>query len=214
MSLLQETSRKQPDAPDVLHDLAEALYSIDRVPDAEATMRHALDARAPLSRADEARRFLEMLAFAANPSQGAVQEAKIEQALKADPGYVPALRAMAAVSEQRSDFRAARKNYEEALSHCPDFTPAKRRLAILSAANPGDNQKACDLATKAREGSRNHRLSAGRFRACRESVEGMFESKQRRCRAHALLGDGATPAQAERRKRGIAATRTCPQSAR
>jgi Flp pilus assembly protein TadD len=58
---------------------------------------------------------------------------------------------MAAVSGQRSDFRAARKNYEEALSHCPDFIPTKRRLAILSAANPGDNQQADDLATKARE---------------------------------------------------------------
>jgi hypothetical protein len=56
---------------------------------------------------------------------------------------------MAAVSGQRSDFRAARKNYEEALSPCPDFIPAKRRLAILSAANPGDNQQADDLATKA-----------------------------------------------------------------
>jgi Flp pilus assembly protein TadD len=35
------------------------------------------------------------------------------------------------------------------LSPCPDFIPAKRRLAILSAANPGDNQKADALATKA-----------------------------------------------------------------
>ena len=151
VSLLQETARKQPDEPEVLYDLAEALYGVGRVSDAETTMRHALDVSAPLSRADEARRFLEMLALAANPSQGVVQEAKIQQTLKADPGYVPALMAMAAVNEQRSDAHAAQKNYEEVLGHYPDFSPAHKRLAILYAVNPGDNQKAYDLATKARQ---------------------------------------------------------------
>jgi Flp pilus assembly protein TadD len=150
-SLLDEVARNRPDDPEVLFDFANAAYSVGRVSNAEVAMRHALQISPSFSRAPAAGRFLEMLALAANPSPGAMTEAKIEQALKADPGSVPPLMAMAAINEQKSDVSAARKNYEEVLSRYPEFAPAIRRLAILFAANPGDNQKAYDLATKARE---------------------------------------------------------------
>jgi len=150
-SLLQEASGRQPDDPDVLCDLAEAFYSVGRASDAESTMRRAVESTAQFSRTDEARRFLEMLTLAADPALATTEEAKVAQVLKANPGYVPALMAMAAVNERRSDLAAARRNYEDALNHYPGFTPAQRRLAILYSAIPSENQKAYDLAAKARE---------------------------------------------------------------
>ncbi len=162
--LLQETARKQPDNPEALYDLAKAAYSVGEVPEAETAMRSALSpssvsqsnppngqAGALFQRTDEANRFLEMTALPANPAQLAAATAKVEQVLKSDPAYVPALMARAAISEQKAEAGAARQTYEKVLSLYPDFTPAKKRLAILYAKNPADNQKAYDLAIKARE---------------------------------------------------------------
>jgi tetratricopeptide (TPR) repeat protein len=151
VSLLDEVARNRPDDPEALFDFANAAYSVGRVSDAETAMRRALQINPSFPRAPEAGGFLEMLALAANPSPGAASETKIEQALKADPGSVPALMAMAAVNQQKPDVNAARENYEKALVRYPEFAPATRRLAILYAANPGGSQKAYDLATKARE---------------------------------------------------------------
>ena len=67
-SLLQEVMGSQPEDPEVLCDLAEASYAVGRVPEAEAAMRHALQAeRLPGLQADTARRFLDMIALSANP---------------------------------------------------------------------------------------------------------------------------------------------------
>jgi tetratricopeptide (TPR) repeat protein len=150
-SLLQATASKQPNDPEVLFDFAEASYSVGQVPDAEAAMRSALQAGAPFSRADEAKRFLDMVALSANPSQALTAASRVEQILKSEPGYVPALVVVAAISEQKSNVSVAKQTYEKVLSRYPDFAPAKKRLAILSAEDPGDGQKAYELATKARE---------------------------------------------------------------
>jgi tetratricopeptide (TPR) repeat protein len=150
-SLLQEAARKQPNDPEVLFDFAEASYSMGQVPEAEAAMRSALQASAPLSRTDEGKRFLDMVVLSINPSQAWTKESQVEQALKSDPDYVPALMVMATISEQKSDFSQAKQTFEKVLSHYPDFSPAQKRLAILLAEDPGDGQKAYELATKARE---------------------------------------------------------------
>jgi len=151
LSLLQITARKQPGEPEVLYDLAEASYSMGQVPDAEAAMRSALQAGAPFSRADEAKRFLDMVALSANPSQALTAESRVEELLKSDPGYVPAIVVVATISEQKSDFSQAKQTYEKVLRRYPDFAPAKKRLAILSAEDPVPNQKVYELAMQARE---------------------------------------------------------------
>jgi Tfp pilus assembly protein PilF len=94
---------------------------------------------------------LGLLALSANPSQALAAEPQVAQILKSDPDYAPALMAVAAISEQKSDINAARQMYEKVLGRFPDFTPAKRRLAILGAEGPGYNPRLYDLATEARE---------------------------------------------------------------
>jgi tetratricopeptide (TPR) repeat protein len=149
LSLLQETARQEPDNPEVLFDLAEAYYSVGRVDDAETAMRNSLRTDASLSRAAKASHFLEMIALSSNPSQAAAPG--VEQILKSDPADVPALMAMAAIDEQRSDARAAKQDYEKVLDHYPDFAPAEKSLVILDAENPDNNPKVFDLASKAHE---------------------------------------------------------------
>jgi tetratricopeptide (TPR) repeat protein len=151
VGLLQEAARKQPDDPETLFDLAEASYSVGRVADAEAATQTALQLAGSSNRADKARLFLEMVALAANPSPTPAAAARIEQVLQSDPNYVPALHALASISEQKTDVRTARQTYEKVLGIYPDFTPAKRSLAILYAEDPSDEKKALGLALKARE---------------------------------------------------------------
>ena len=150
-SLLQESAHKQPDNSDVLFDLAKAAYSKGQVATAETAMRDALKANPAFPNAAQARAFLEMTELTTHPSQAAAVAGKIEQRLKADPADVPALMAMGAVQEQKSDPAAAMKTYEKALAQYPDFSPAQRRLTILYSTRPGDDPKAVEIATKARE---------------------------------------------------------------
>jgi tetratricopeptide (TPR) repeat protein len=151
LSLLQEAARKMPDDPELLYDLAEAAYGVGRVSDADSAMRRALETGAIFQRANEARLFLEMTALAASPTQAVAAAAKVEQVLKSNPNHVPALMASAAISEKKSDEGAARQVYEKVLGLFPEFAPAKRRLAVFYAENPGDNSKAYELAIKARD---------------------------------------------------------------
>lgn len=149
--LLEESARQQPADPELLCDLAEALYSTGRVAAAEEAMRGALAAGTSFGRSARAQQFLDLTSLAADPTKTPPAAAKIEQALQAHPDDVPALMAMAALSEQRADLPAARKYYEAALKRYPEFGPAQRRLAVLYTANPADNQKAYELAAKARK---------------------------------------------------------------
>ena len=150
-SLLEEAARKQPDQPDVLFDYAQAAYSVGRVSDAETAMNQAVQANTAFSRVDDAKRFLELLALSATPSEAATAMSKVEQALKSDPNNVPALMVTAAVAEQKPDVAGAKQTYEKILARYPGFSPAQKRLAILYSSNPADNQKALDIATKARQ---------------------------------------------------------------
>lgn len=149
-SLLQEAARKLPDAPDLLFDLAEAAYSIGQVADAAAAANHALQVGGPFRRADEARNFAGLITAAAIPEQAAKQSGLAEQLLRSDPAYVPALMVLGTIAEQKPDSEAAGRIYEKVLNRFPDFSPAKRRLAILGAARPDFEQKTYDLAIQAR----------------------------------------------------------------
>lgn len=150
-SLLQEVALKHPDDPDVLFDLAQAFYSVGRVSDAETAMRHASQSGAGFSHSDDAKLFLEFITLPSDPAQVAAAANRADQVLKTDAANVPALMVLAAIYDQKHDGSAALETYNKVLGRYPDFTPAKKRLAILYAANASDNQRAFDLAVKARE---------------------------------------------------------------
>ena len=149
-NLLQEASRRLPDDAEVLYDYGVAAYSVGRVADAETSFRDALQKSPNFARAVDAKRFLEIAAIAANPtSQGAA--ATIETALKADPAHVAALFAKATLAEAARNTQAARQDFETLLTRYPEFTPAKRQLALLYADKVVDDKKALELGAKARE---------------------------------------------------------------
>jgi Flp pilus assembly protein TadD len=150
LSLLEESARKLVADPEVLCDLAWAQYSVGRVADAETNMQNALRPGTAFTRTDEARRFLSFSPLAWDLAKAQLATAQIQEALKADPNYAPALLAAAVVYEQQNNLNAARQACEKVLARYPYFAPANKRLAALYVAL-GDNQKAYNQASKARE---------------------------------------------------------------
>ena len=148
-SLLQESARKLPDNFDVLFDRAKASYSIGRVTEAGDAMRTIRQAQPLFVNAAELSLYLDMIALANQPTPDG--SAKIDQALKASPTFVPALMALGAQAEKQSNIPSAQQAYQKALAQYPDFSPAKRNLALLAAATEDSNPKIYDLAIQARE---------------------------------------------------------------
>ena len=151
-SLLQQALSQQPQNPEVLFDFALASYSVGQVSDAASNAKSALQVGSGFSRADAATRFLDMIALADDPERATASSSRVQDLLKSQPDYVPALMVMGAIEDQKADIRMAEQVYEKVLSLYPDFGPAKRQLAILYAADqPADNQKVLQLAMQARE---------------------------------------------------------------
>jgi Flp pilus assembly protein TadD len=149
-SVLQDAARNLPPTPDLQFDLALADYSVGQVADAETAMRGALAGGGIFLRAEEARRFLNLVNLAAHPAEAASQSALVEQTLAGDPANVPALMATGAISEQRPDPEAARRAYEKVLGLFPTFVPAKARLAVLASQQAESDDKAFGWAQEAR----------------------------------------------------------------
>ena len=150
-SLLQEAAKNQPSNPQAFYDFAEAAYSIGKISDAQAAMLNALQAGLAAPQSDEAGRFLDLIALSTNSTQAVAAESRIEEILKSDSNYVPALMVIATINEQKTNFLAAEQAYEKALSHYPDFAPAQRKLAVLYAEDSSNAERAYELATNARK---------------------------------------------------------------
>lgn len=149
--LLKEAARKRPGDAELMFDLAQAAYGEGRVDEAVAGMRGALQSGATFTHAADAQRFVDLASLVYNPAAAVNATTQISQALQADPNYVPALMATGAIQERKPDLSAAIQTYEKALNRYPDFAPAKERLAILYAQQPGNDQRAYKLAVQARE---------------------------------------------------------------
>ena len=91
-----------------------------------------------------------MTALSADGNGVAPSEAEINSALTADPNYVPALTARAALQAKRGDSAEAETTYRQVLHRFPDFAPAQRDLAAILVNDPTKRDAAYDLATKAR----------------------------------------------------------------
>ena len=149
-SLLQEGGRQLPNDPAVLHDLAWSAYSLGKVAEARQTMQSVLSSGPSSPQSTDAKTFLSMTALSADGNGVASSEAEINSALSADPNYVPALAARAAIQAKRGDSAGAEATYRQVLQRFPDFAPAQRDLAAILVNDPTKRDAAYDLATKAR----------------------------------------------------------------
>jgi tetratricopeptide (TPR) repeat protein len=149
-SLFEECIRQRPGDPEILHDLAWGYYSLGRIQEAEATMQSAVRTSGKFSRADSAKRFLAISALSRDPVKTKEAAAQIDQILKSDRDYLPALAAAGRIHEERGEAENAKRIYEQILDRHPHFAHANRRLAALYAENPSESQKAYDHAVKAR----------------------------------------------------------------
>lgn len=150
-SLLQESARQRHDDPEILHDLALAAYALGKTPEARQTMQRSLDAAPGGTPSEDGKRFLAMTAIDRPSADIVVAEPEVQKILTAQPDYVPALMAQAAILLQHNDAKAATNIYLQVLRHYPDFAPAQKRLAAIYANNPDDLTKGYELAMKARK---------------------------------------------------------------
>jgi tetratricopeptide (TPR) repeat protein len=150
-SLLQESARNGSTDPDVLHDLAMAAYALGKVPEARETMQRALNANPDPAQLEDGKRFLAMTALEQPSAEAMAAQSEIENTLKTQPGYLPAMMAQAAVDLQRNDSKGAAAIYSDALRKYPDFAPAQKRLAVIYAEETENLAQAYDLALKARK---------------------------------------------------------------
>jgi Flp pilus assembly protein TadD len=148
-SLLQESARRLPNDTKVLHDFAWSAYSLGKVSEARQAMQRALTAAPDSSQSRDAESFLEMTALAEEGADPVAAELRVEQVLKENPDYVPALMARAAILLQRGESEAAATTYSEILGRFPDFAPAQKSLAALYVEDPEKRDEAYNLVTKA-----------------------------------------------------------------
>jgi tetratricopeptide (TPR) repeat protein len=150
-SLLQETVRNRQNDPLILHDSAWAAYSFGKVNEARDAMQKVLTNNPDPTQAADAKKFLALTALEGKSKELITAESEVQNELKSDPNYVPALMAQAALLAQRGQAKPATETYMDILHRLPDFAPAQKRLAALYAQDPSAVAAAYDLATKARK---------------------------------------------------------------
>ena len=150
-SLLQEAARQRQNDPAPLHDLAWAAYSVGKINEARDAMQKVLTNNPDPTQAVDANKFLALTALEGKSKELIADESEVQNELKSDPNYVPALMAQAALLAQRGQAKPATETYTDILHRLPDFAPAQKRLAALYAQDPSTVAAAYDLATKARK---------------------------------------------------------------
>lgn len=150
-SLLQESSRQLPDDAGLQHDYAWAAYSLGKTAEAQQAMEKVASLAPNTSDAEDAQRFLALVRLPEASSAPGVDEPGVEEALRADANYVPALIIRASTQRQRGELKAAEDTCGRILQRFPDFAPAQRELAGVLAVDPANAARAYDLAMKARK---------------------------------------------------------------
>ena len=148
-SLLQESARRLPNNTEVLYDFAWAAYSMGRVSEARQAMQRLLALSPNSNQQSDASLFLRMTALDQEGVELVATETEIENALKANPNYVPALMAKAGRPRRSGESIAVAAIYTEILRRFPDFAPAQKQLALLYLDTPEKRVDAYDLAAKA-----------------------------------------------------------------
>src|SRR5439155_22418939 len=112
-SLLQESVRQRGNDPSILNDLAWAAYSLGKLNQARDAMQNALTTGPDSPQAADAKEFLALTALDENPKELMAAEVQVQKELKANPDYVPALMAQAALDAQRGQIKPATEMYSE-----------------------------------------------------------------------------------------------------
>lgn len=150
--LLQESARQLPEDTTVQKAFASTAYALGKVAEARQLMeRVAAIAPADSPDGQEAKRFLSLTALPVDAARAAEVEGDIQNALRTDAAYLPALAARGEIELQRKDAKAATATYLEILRLRPEFAPAQKELASIYVNNAGDRAAAYDLAVKARK---------------------------------------------------------------
>ncbi len=150
-SLLQESSRQSGSDATVMHDFAWAAYSLGKIDQAREAMEQALKSAPAPQIAADGKSFLILAGAELNPAALAAAKPEIEQKLKSDPTYVPALMGAAALDASAGRTQQAVERYRSALLKFPDFAPAQMQMARLLSKDPNRLAEAYDLAANARK---------------------------------------------------------------
>jgi tetratricopeptide (TPR) repeat protein len=118
-SLLQESARQRENDPSLLHDLAWAAYMLGKVSEAREIMQKSLATESNFPEAVDARKFVSLTALDENAKELVAAENEIQNELQANPGYLPALMAKAALDEQRGQVKPAADIYVR--SQCQSY---------------------------------------------------------------------------------------------
>jgi tetratricopeptide (TPR) repeat protein len=150
-SLLQESSRGLRDDLAVTRDFAWVAYATGKTKEAQEAMRRVANGpAATASQRAEGALFLSLIALDSGDAIPADAENEVTKALAAQPDYVPALMAKAAIRMQKGDAAEASPIYNSILQKWPDFAPAQKRLASIYTNDGANASKAYELANKAR----------------------------------------------------------------
>lgn len=150
MDLLQQAAQSLPEELDLQYDLARAQYASGRVSEAEDTLGSLLQASRPFPRRDEAGQLAALITAGKSPAQAEAKLADARKALAADPSSIPAMMVSGMALEGEGKPSGAAEAYEKILAQDPVFSPATRELALIYATHAGDDQRAYDMALKAR----------------------------------------------------------------
>jgi tetratricopeptide (TPR) repeat protein len=117
---------------------------------ARLALQKAADAKPDFAGSEEARRRLAVLAIDARTADAAARTA-LEGRLRETPDDPVALLRQGELQERDGAIDQAAKTYEKLLDGDPQFAPATRRLTLLNGRRLVADQKAFDLAIKARQ---------------------------------------------------------------
>jgi tetratricopeptide (TPR) repeat protein len=150
VSLLQQAADQLTNQPTVLYYLALADYSTGRETEADARMQEVAAAGNALTNLEDARQFLALRAALKDPAKAPTAAAQAQTILQKQPHYLPALMVSALLRQQQGASKEAAGMYAQILNDYPLFTPAMRQLAILYTQSGDNDDKAYELAEKAR----------------------------------------------------------------
>lgn len=152
VNLLRECSRKQPENTTFLFDLARAAYAVGRVDEAEDTMRRAAGVGSLKGeQAKEAESFIDLIALSKSPEKLLAAEARVKEIIETRPNDLSAMLLTGSIQDQKGQNEEARQTYDKIVSQFPQFAPARKLLANLYTEKLGDQEKALEQASKARE---------------------------------------------------------------
>ncbi|HEV2208379.1 MAG TPA: tetratricopeptide repeat protein [Verrucomicrobiae bacterium] len=151
-SLLEDADRKLPFDPRASYDLAWAYYYLGRTEDAQRTMRLVTQSTGAFAQRADAERFLQMVSLWGNLTGAEARATRVQEVLRAEPGYLPALMVSARLAELSQDFEEAARSYRAALVRHPSFAPAMRGLVLVCAEHlPNEDASVFEIAKNARE---------------------------------------------------------------